>query len=146
MLWSHMNCKTLLLYCALRSFHWWAGSPVRPDVLRRPTAGATVELLYVVFFPSPQVRNPFRMVLTPAETPCTLPCLWHSFGWIPAPGILEKVGSQKKVGSGHVVLARCVQVCHGRGPVHAFQRSYEGCGKGDMSIEEHRGWGMLLAS
>ena len=35
-----LNCRAFSMFCPLRSFYWWAGPIVRPDVCLQPTAGA----------------------------------------------------------------------------------------------------------
>lgn len=41
------------------------------------------------------------MVLAPVVAACTLPDLWHHFGWILCKGVLEGVGPQENFGMGH---------------------------------------------
>ena len=113
-LWSHMNCRILFLCCFLRSFHWWAGFLIRLDVCPQPTAGTTVKGVYVVFFHFPQRRNCFMVVLSPTETPCTPPHLWHSFGEIPAQ-MPWRSGFARESGSMVFCVSKVCKVCHGRG-------------------------------
>ena len=77
---------------------------IRPDVCLQPTAGATVELFYVVIFPFPQVSNHFGVALT-CQGYCTMPCLRHIFGWTPVEGVLDETNMQENEEAGHWVEA-----------------------------------------
>lgn len=66
--------------CSLRDFYLWVGPEVRPDVYLQHTAGAIVDAVYVVIFPSPQGRSHFGVMLVTLWAVCTVPYLWSCFG------------------------------------------------------------------
>ena len=70
----------------------------------------------MVFFRSPQGRSHFGVVLAPVKATCTLPSLWHCFGWVLAKGVLERASLQENVVVGYAVPARWALV-HWCGPV-----------------------------
>ena len=80
----------------MRSFSWWSGPAVRPDVYPYPTARAAVELVCVVIFPSPWDSSHFQVVLAPVRTAFTLPELWHNFDEAQAKKILEAQVCRRK--------------------------------------------------
>ena len=50
----------MLSLCSPRRFHWEAGPAIKSVVCLQPIARVAVELVYVVFFPSPWVRDPLK--------------------------------------------------------------------------------------
>ena len=95
-------------------------------------------------FPLPAAKS-LGGVLASVGAACTLPGLWHCFGWAPAGAILAEAGLQENIGVGCAVLARFVQVFPGRRPAAAPDscpgwpvagcRSEEACGAGTLLAE-----------
>lgn len=73
-------------------------------------SGAALGLVCVVVFPSPQGPSPCGVVSAPVEAACTPSCLWHSFGWTAAEGMLEGVGPREVTRAECTVSAGLVQV------------------------------------
>lgn len=93
------NYRALPLYCLLRSFCWWAGPSVRPDVCPQPIAGAVI----LFSCSSVQGRCYFGVVLTPFGAACILAHLWDYFGWILVVGMLEGEGLLENIEAGCAV-------------------------------------------
>lgn len=53
------------------------------------TAWAAIGLVCILISPSPWNRSHFGVMLAPVGVACTLPDLWHHFGWALAKGLLE---------------------------------------------------------
>ena len=79
------------------------GPAVRPDICPQPTGGSAVRLVCVLIFFFPQAAVTFGVMLVPVGAACTLPGLWHCFGWVLAKVILEGVCCQENVWAGHAV-------------------------------------------
>lgn len=84
-----LNYRAVFLFCPLSSFCWWARAAVRPGVCPKPIAEASVRLVCVVIFPSPQRMSHFRVVLDPVGVACILPSWWPCFRWAPSKDVLE---------------------------------------------------------
>lgn len=67
------------------------------------------------------------MVLAPVGAACTLPDLWHRFGWALAKGALDGaldgLGLQENTGAGYAEPARSVWF-HGRGLAATYKSPY----------------------
>lgn len=85
-----LNFRVLSLYCVLRSFCWWVGPVVRPDVYPPLTAPAAASLVSVWLFSRlPRAGVTFGVVLAPPRAACTVPGFYH-FGWVLAKGNIER--------------------------------------------------------
>ena len=68
--------KLFSLCCPMGGFHWFIG--------------AAVDLVVcVLIFSSSQIRRHFGVVLDIVKAACTMPHLWHCFGWTPVEGRLD---------------------------------------------------------
>jgi len=95
----------------------------------------------LVIFLSSWGRNPFGDVLVPVRAACTLPGLWHCFGWALAKGVLEGRGGMSAGECGRWASSFS-KVC---ADLLCEETKCSGLAGRGMSIGEHRGQGMLLA-